>query len=327
MSDRRRDIQRSPLFRHAVESIQIGIEDYESVDPRRAPSAVRNFYAGVLLLAKEALVQAVPDASLQEVLGDRYKPLPNGQGGVRFIQATRRTIDFSTISERFKDFDLVIEYTALNDLNSVRNDIEHFYTDRTPNAVREAIAKGFPVISQLFRLLGANSPAEYIGSAWQVMLEVRDVYEKELQACKDSFSQLQCPVEFLSPDELRCPDCHSSLVEQVIPTNTYPSEMACVCRACGADNSASAVLQDSIGELLFADAYIAMTDGGEPPLHTCPECAFETYVSTPEAVGCVYCGLVLDECVRCAVSLTPENVDWNNHALCGYCGNLMSKGG
>jgi hypothetical protein len=45
------------LFDNAIQSIQLGIEDYQANDPRRALSAVRNFYSGVLLLAKEVLVR------------------------------------------------------------------------------------------------------------------------------------------------------------------------------------------------------------------------------------------------------------------------------
>jgi hypothetical protein len=57
------------LFDNAIQSIQIGIEDYEANEPKRALSAVRNFYAGTLLLAKEVLVRAVPKAKIKDVLG------------------------------------------------------------------------------------------------------------------------------------------------------------------------------------------------------------------------------------------------------------------
>ena len=53
----------SHLFDNAIQSIQLGVEDYQNDDPKRAVSAVRNFYAGVLLLAKEVLVRRVPKAS------------------------------------------------------------------------------------------------------------------------------------------------------------------------------------------------------------------------------------------------------------------------
>jgi hypothetical protein len=50
----------SSLFDNAVASIRMGIEDYQSQDAFRDISAVRNYYAGVLLLAKEALVRRFP---------------------------------------------------------------------------------------------------------------------------------------------------------------------------------------------------------------------------------------------------------------------------
>ncbi len=53
----------SGLFENAVLSIQLGVEDYQANDPKRALSAVRNFHAGILLLAKEVLVRAAPGAN------------------------------------------------------------------------------------------------------------------------------------------------------------------------------------------------------------------------------------------------------------------------
>ncbi|MDE2012301.1 MAG: hypothetical protein KGJ75_05185 [Alphaproteobacteria bacterium] len=70
---------------------------------------------------------------------------------------------------------------------------------------------------------------------------------------------------------------------------------------------------------------IAVTDGGEQPVQDCPECGLSTYLLTEDHAGCVWCGLVLGECARCMTGLTPENVSPDNHGLCGYCDNLMSK--
>ncbi len=66
------------LFDNTVQSIQLGIEDYEHNDPKRALSAVRNFYAGTLLLAKEVLVRAAPKAEKE-----RPSAFANGRGGAR----------------------------------------------------------------------------------------------------------------------------------------------------------------------------------------------------------------------------------------------------
>jgi hypothetical protein len=129
------------LFDNAVQSIQIGIEDYQSNDAKRSLSAVRNFYAGTLLLAKEALVRAVPKANADEVIGAHYRPVPNNQGGVQYEQIGYRTIDFDEIGKRFKDFDLPINQTALRELNRIRGDVEHHHSNRRPDhCVRWCVA-------------------------------------------------------------------------------------------------------------------------------------------------------------------------------------------
>ena len=70
------------LFENAVQSLQLGIEDSQSNDPKRALSAVRHFYSGTLLLAKEILIREAPLADPDDILTSRYKPVPDGKGGV-----------------------------------------------------------------------------------------------------------------------------------------------------------------------------------------------------------------------------------------------------
>lgn len=98
------------LFHNALDSIRVGIADYQSSDPGRAVSAVRNFYAGLLLLAKEVLVRQVPAvADPMAVLARAYKPRPDGDGGLEYVPAGGTTIDFTNIAERFRDFKLAID--------------------------------------------------------------------------------------------------------------------------------------------------------------------------------------------------------------------------
>lgn len=312
------------LFANAVQSIQIGIEDYGKNDPRRALSAVRNFYAGVLLLAKEVLVRSVPGASPDDILADRYKPLPNGSGGVAFERVSSKTIDFATIGQRFRDFGLPINQSALNDLNRIRNDIEHLYTDQSRDAIREAIAKAFPVVADLFRLAG-EQPHKILGLTWQAMLDVRHVYEHELRACRASFDKIDWVSPTLAKAPFVCPECESHLVAQKDPENTDRQSVDCKCHACGADIPAEKAATHALATLLESETYLSYTDGGEQPIGICPECGIETYLTTEEEVGCAWCECVLGTCGRCSVDLTPDNVSDGNSGLCGYCENLLSK--
>lgn len=312
------------LFRNAIQSIQLGIEDYQVKDQKRSVSAVRNFYAGVLLLAKEALVRQVPDADPTDILGVRYEPVPDGGGGISFTSSSKQTIDFNTIGRRFKQFRVPIDHSALNDLNRIRNDVEHYYTEQSHEAVREAIAKAFPVVSDLFHQID-ELPYEILGDAWQIMLEAHEVYKRELKACRQTFEKVEWPIGLLAEIKFSCPECRSELIAQEDPENVSHESLACYCRLCGHGFSAEEAVESALEEHFESASYIAMTDGGEQPLHDCPECGLTTYVLSDEHVGCVWCRLVLEECGLCMTSLTPENISLDDTDLCSYCNHVMQK--
>jgi len=98
----------SSLFENAVASIRMGVEGFRQQNRNRDISAVRNFYAGVLLLAKEALIRVAPNADPQFVIGAKLKPVLDGQGGIELSQVGHSTIDFHQIGERAKDFGIVL---------------------------------------------------------------------------------------------------------------------------------------------------------------------------------------------------------------------------
>ncbi len=311
------------LFDNAVQSLQIGIADYESNDPRRAVSAVRNFYAGTLLLAKEALIRAAPNADPDDVIGARYKPTPDGEGGVKFEPSSAQTIDFEAIGQRFKDFGLSIDREALKDLNRIRNDIEHFYTSQPREAVREAIAKAFPVVLDLFKLMDED-PREALGDAWQTILEVRAVYQRERAACRKTFEHVDWP-DALDDVALLCPECQSELLAQNDPRNRDFQSAAATCRSCGAHIPAEALAEYALENHFEHENYLAAKDGDDPMVGICPDCGVTAYITGGSEPGCAWCGFQLDECARCMVGLTPDNVSPDNSNLCGYCANLMAK--
>jgi hypothetical protein len=312
------------LFENAVESIKLGVEDYLANEPARALSAVRNFYSGLLLLAKEVLVRAAPDAEESEIIAARYKPVPDDSGGVKFIADSGQTIDLQTIGARFKDFGLSIDHAALRELSRIRNDIEHRYSKEPHDAVRQAIAKAFPVAAALFRLAG-EEPREVLGKCWDTMLEVRAVYDQELNACRATYDKIQWSSHIFEEAAFVCPECQSDLVEQDDPDNADFQSAESHCRSCGAKISAEALIENAVAAHLEWQSYVAMTDGGDAPLQDCPECGLTTYLLTEEDTGCVWCDCKLGECAVCHVGLMPDNVDPDNHNLCDYHGHLWSK--
>lgn len=313
------------LFNNAVQSIRIGIEDYQSADAARALSATRNLYAGLLLLAKEALVRAAPRADESSVIAADFVPVPDDTGGVHYRPRSHRTIGFAEIRKRLKEFGLTIDDSALLKIRNIRNDIEHRYPDLSAEAVRTVVARAFPVTVQLFRLL-REEPSGVLGDAWKTMLTVREVYEQERSECQASFSKLQwrSPVlEMISP---LCPRCTSELVAQVDIKNTQQENIRARCRSCTTTVDAEELIETMLHDHYEADAYVAFKDGGNQPVAACPSCRRDTYVSFEEHAGCVLCEFVLEgECWRCGTPLAPDDVDSQDNRLCSYCGHMIRK--
>ena len=143
------------IIQNAIDSIQIGIEDYESDDDRRSVSAVRNISAGVLLLYKEKLCQLSPDDSKELLIKQNIRPVQNDDGEIIFEGKGNKTVDVQSIKERFKSLKVTVDWTRFDEINKLRNDLEHYYTAMSPDAVREIVAKSFLLIRDFL--------SEYLG--------------------------------------------------------------------------------------------------------------------------------------------------------------------
>jgi hypothetical protein len=154
------------LFSNAVASIRMGVEDFRQQDADRDISAVRNFYAGVLLLAKEALIRAAPNADPDIVIGAKLKPVPDGVGGVAMEQVGNTTVDFQQVASRAADFGIALDHKALAALNKIRNDMEHHYTAEPATAVYTRRSPQPPCERPLARR--SRSPPPYSGSSKRI---------------------------------------------------------------------------------------------------------------------------------------------------------------
>lgn len=302
----------SELFDNAVQSIRLGLEDYQADAPARTLSAVRNFYAGLLLLAKEVLVRAVPEADEEIVLAADYKPRPDGSGGIKFVPRGKTTINLDNIGARFKDFGLSIDDTALRELSHIRNDVEHRFPDKKRDLMKPVIAKAFPVAYSLFRQAGED-PRAVLEGTWTTMLEVNAVYEQDLKECCSTFDNIDWPSETWHRVTHFCPECRSDLVAQSNVENKSHQEIDAECRLCGLTINAEELIVNSIA--------IHVDNQDDDPPKTCPECGLSTYLAGNDCeddTGCVWCECKLGRCVGCDEKLTPDDVG-NRTDLCSYC--------
>lgn len=65
------------LLNNAVDSIQVGVEDFDMGDDRRNSSAIRNIFAGILLLYKEKLCRLSPEHDKELLIKKKIRPVIN----------------------------------------------------------------------------------------------------------------------------------------------------------------------------------------------------------------------------------------------------------
>jgi hypothetical protein len=306
------------LFANAIESIQIGVEDLLKNDDRRVLSAVRNIHAGVLLLCKEKLRRLSPADEL--LLAQRFEPRRNAAGQISVV-AVGNTVGVEEIRRRFTAFGIKFDWKRFEAISDIRRNIEHFYFQGTRDRAREAVADALVLIRHLLVDTLHEDPLKTLGSeCWSALLENADLFDAELGACRATMSSVVWQTEAASraQDDLICPSCRSSLVRQRNPGNTKQSELVLCCSACGKMPELGPVLSLAFDETFGIESHVAVKDGGEPPIETCPECGEETYVVAE--TRCAACDFELPEDATCAVcgnGLSPE--DYVEHdGLCSY---------
>lgn len=297
------------ILENAASSIALGIEDIQSDDPKRALSAIRNFYAGVLLLGKACLLSRAENADPAIVLAAKHKLVPDGSGNVRFEAKGASTIDVHDLEQRFKDFELKWPKedakAAFAALRSTRNAVEHSSHSHTHATIKQTVGACYPIVADFLDILG-ESPADHLGASWTFMAEQEQLYSKLVAECLASLSELPWANYLTSDDPAACPACGLGLLKQSEPENTAPQKIDALCHGCGATYGTEDFVELLVHNIFYADAYIAMTQGGEPAWVECSKCQRDTFVLAIEDPACFLCGYEpKEECQVCGQLLTP----------------------
>jgi hypothetical protein len=220
------------LLNNAIESIQVGVEDYLMGDSKRYLSAVRNICAGILLLYKEKLRRLSPPHDKEVLIKKDIRPIDDGEGNVTFVGTGKKTVDVYEITERFKSLKITVDWKKFDELNQLRNKIEHYYTDKSPDAVREVIVTSFLLIRDFISEYLEEEPCNVLGEeCWQALLKTTDVYQAEEKACRQTFEKCGFESQILEQilENIRCPFCHSSLIKAKDEFDVFPSLICCSC--------------------------------------------------------------------------------------------------
>jgi hypothetical protein len=328
------------LKENAVTSIRLGIEDFqtsqkkasEGGDPDRALSAVRNLFAGVLLLFKYRIASSVDEPEDQSSLifnPPEVLPGPDGKGGVIWApngKYKKTTIDFATIKKRLDTFEISVDWIAIEKMQEERNRLEHLHTTHAVGVTAGFVADLFPVLRDFIAGHLGETPTVLLGEAWAIMLAHHKFFDVTLADCRTAWAAAEVPERMNGALLIaKCPDCGSPLIRPADDMNdegetvNNPEHMF-VCMACDFRDMTVPLLEEMLVEVLGG---YSPYDGDFPPTETCPECLHETFVVTE--AECFWCnaGLEYNACARCEVGLCLD--DQENGGLCGYCKNLYDK--
>ena len=329
------------LKENALTSIRLGIEDFQrsrlaleqNGDPARALSAIRNLFAGVLLLFKYKIATSVdaPEVAAALIFNPpEVLPQADGNGGVKWRPVgnfKKTTIDVATIRKRFDSFNIKVDWATIDKLQECRNHLEHLHPANTLGEVADFVAELFPILRDFVQTQMNEQPAVLLGAVWPIMLENHIFFIDTKAECIATWNEAGVPI-LMQPwlEECQCEECGSSLlrphaddIEEGLSIEGYEEAFRYVCVACGNSDLIVRLMMKNLDDAYDYDP----RDGGEPGVETCNECQRDTFVISEQ--HCLWCGMELDysECAVCEEALRQD--DQFNGGLCGYHSHLHEK--
>lgn len=311
------------ILKNALDSIAVGLEDFESPDERRIISSTRNIFAGILLLFKHKLCELSPQGSDEALIKQRVLPQLDATGAVNWVGKGGKTVDVQNIKERFNSLNISVDWSRLDRINKYRNDIEHYYSTQNSQSVKQLISDSFIIIRDFIVDELGDDPKSLLGEDyWKILVDVNEVYVKEKQECDLTLEKLSYYTDEIlhALREYHCDECGSGLLE----TEDLGEGAAATfkCRACGTEAHYDDIINKAVNEFYADDAYFAKKDGGETPVVDCPLCGFGTYI-VHEGICVSCCGSATHKCVRCGCNIPPEEL--SDGDVCGYCAHMCEK--
>lgn len=310
------------ILKNAIDSIAIGVEDFNSGDSRRLISSTRNVFAGILLLFKHKLVLLSPDDSDEVLIKQKISPFIDAEGKLQWIGKGKKTVDVTQITDRFKSLGIHLNWKAIEDVNSFRNDIEHYYSSLSKGAIEALLVQSFLIIKDFIDNVLHMEPWELLGQeTWESMVNISDIYKQEKQDCIEKIEALDWPTKILLNivNQCKCVDCGSDLItlnglsQAVIEKDTF------VCRSCGEIYSYDEIVNASLEQHY---GYYDYQHGEDPNLVDCPFCWNHSYIC--EEGQCALCGESAEHtCQRCGGDIDVNEL--SDGSLCSYCQHVVDK--
>lgn len=315
------------ILDNAVASIQVGMEDFNSDDPRRVLSAIRNIYAGILLLFKHKLKEMSPAQSDEVLLKTRVLPTRHpATGEVAWVGQGKKTVEVRDIQERLNALGIDgIDWRRLKALQDIRNDIEHYYTELPDAKLREAVSNALHLIVEFCEPYLGRQPSELFGeNTWPLMLEIATIFDAELKACRENLASAHWPFKAVarSIPSMACPGCESPLI-RVVDLTARHDHITFMCSACGYEAVYHEVIGPAVDKATGGENHWRAKDGAPPITELCPECREHAFLSAEGICAACFYELEYKNCEYCEEPLTLE--DQFLEGMCGYCNYRAEK--
>ena len=266
---------------------------------RELKYAVLHLCAGIELVLKERLRQEHWSLLFRKIDDAKKECYEKGDfTSAAFDECIRRVAEVCEV-------ELAVEYKDdLLRFRKKRNQMEHFGFVDSKDALVSSAAKVFVFLIDLIN--SEFDPAKLSTQEREMIDDIRAEKSKFEEYVSQRWVLIQPEVDDAKIPVLACPQCgqKAALVEGGIH-----------CLFCGHRDSAEAAADAYISGVLGIDKYTTIKDGGEWPLHTCPECGKETMVDHLREVGANERFV----CFGCGES-------WDDLEICSYCGGLYDPG-
>ncbi len=311
------------ILKNAVDSIAIGLEDYQSTDERRIISSARNIFAGILLLFKHKLAELSPPDSDEALIKQKVLPTLNA-GEVNWVGKGPKTVDVRDIEDRFKSLGIELDWKRLEKIHKYRNNIEHYYSDLTHESIQRLISDSFLIIRDFASIHLRRDPKELLGEeAWAVLVEVNEVYEREKLECVEKIKRLSFYSDEISLalSEYSCNECGSGLIAPLGESDDAIEEEF-ECRSCNESYVYENIINRALPEYFRDLIYFSHKEGDYIPLTGCPHCLENLYLYNEKI--CAGCGEAAEhECNVCGSTMNPEEI--SEDPICSSCLYMMEK--
>jgi hypothetical protein len=283
------------ILDNAINSIIIGLEDYDSLDEKKLIYSVRNIFAGILLLFKYKLSELSPAGSNEVLVKQKLLPVISDEGVLKWVGTGRKTVDVFAIKERFISLGINTDWKKVDQINKYRNDIEHYFSTLTELPILQLMSDSFLVIRDFIHDELNKDPKELLGyEYWTILVDANEnykseVYKKEKQKLDFTIDQL----EFFNDEIAKafkaycCCQCSSELLGS-LEKNGPASYADFKCRSCDTLFTYEEIVDSVVVDYFGKDVFLSKIKGQVMPLENCSSCCNGIYISNHNI--CASCG-------------------------------------